>query len=83
MPGFTATLLVCLIATPIDQCDTRTAVGIVSRHVDNELYCASGWQELAAHLAEGQDIGTRTYVRTLCRRSTGTAEQDASADPAN
>jgi hypothetical protein len=69
MDGFTAILLICLIGTPVDQCDEASAVDVLSHHVSNELQCASGWQELAASLGEAQDFGTRTYARTLCRRA--------------
>ena len=70
MNEFVATLLVCLLGTPVDQCDEASAVDVLSHLVTNELQCAVGWQELAAQIAEGQDIGTVTYVRTLCRRKT-------------
>ena len=69
MDGFTATLLICLLGTPADQCDEASAVDVLSHHVANELQCAHGWQEMAARLAEAHDIGARTYVRTVCRPS--------------
>lgn len=78
MDGFTATLLICLVGTPVDQCDAHSAVDVLSHHVANELQCASGWQELAAQLGELQDIGMRTYARTLCRRTNRKLTQ---ADP--
>lgn len=69
MPGFQAIILVCLATTPIDACDENTAVEIQSRHVDNEMKCAMGWQDVIARSAQARDIGAQTYVRTLCRRS--------------
>lgn len=75
MNEFTAILLICLLGTPVDRCNEATAVDVLSHGVSNEMQCAFGWQELAAHLAEGQDIGTATYVRTLCRRTQHAAVQ--------
>ncbi len=69
MDGFTATLLVCLIGTPVDQCDGASAVDVLSHHVENEMQCVHGWQETSARMTEAHDIGSRTYVRTQCRRS--------------
>ena len=69
MDGFTATLLICLLSTPVDRCDETSAVDVLSHHVANEMQCAHGWQEMAARMAEAHDIGDRTYVRTICRRS--------------
>ena len=68
MDGFTATLLICLLGTPVDACNEASAVDVLSHRVSNELQCASGWQEMAARLGEAHDIGSRTYARTLCRR---------------
>lgn len=68
MAGFAAIVLVCLKTVQPDQCTEANAVDVLSTHVDNELGCAAGWQEMMARMAGGQDIGPRTYLRTICRR---------------
>lgn len=69
MPGFQAIILVCLATTPVDACDENTAVEMQSRHVDNEMKCVMGWQDVIARSAQAGDVGGQTYVRTLCRKS--------------
>lgn len=69
MPGFQAIILVCLAAIPADSCDEQTAVEVLSKHVDNELSCVIGWQDVIARSAQASDVGGQTYVRTLCRKS--------------
>ena len=69
MDGFQAVILICLASVPVEQCNEQTAVDVLSKHVDNELGCASGWEDVIARSAQAYDIGRDAYVRTLCRRS--------------
>ena len=68
MNGFAAIVLVCLNTVPSDQCSEANAVDVLSTHVANELGCWIGWQEMMARMAGAHDIGSLTYVRTVCRR---------------
>ena len=69
MDGFQAVILICLASVPVEQCNEQTAVDVLSKHVDNELGCSSGWEDVIARSAQAYDIGRDAYVRTLCRRS--------------
>ncbi len=82
MDSFAAIILICLSATPADQCTEKTAVDVMSERVDNELGCASGWQEVIGRSALRDEIGKTAYVKTLCRREqavTGKAALSARA----
>ena len=69
MPGFQAIILVCLASVPAEACNETTATEVHSKHVDNELSCVMGWQDVIARSAQSTDVGEQTYVRTLCRKS--------------
>ncbi len=69
MTGFQAIILVCLNTVPSDQCTEATATEVLSKHVETELGCASGWQEVIGRSAQAYEIGHDAYVRTICRRS--------------
>ncbi len=69
MPGFQAIILVCLASIPSDACSESTATEVLSKHVDNELACSTGWQDVIARSAQAAEVGAKTYVRTLCRKS--------------
>ncbi len=69
MPGFQAIILVCLASVPADACNESTATEVLSKHVDNELNCVTGWQDVIARSAQAREVGAETYVRTLCRKS--------------
>lgn len=69
MDGFAAIVLICLKSVSIEACDENTAVDVRSIHVENELRCAFGWQEIIARTDLGAEIGTTSYLKTLCRRS--------------
>ena len=69
MNGFQAIILVCMAAMPPDQCTEETASTVLSKHVDNELGCFSGWQDVIARSAQAYTVGRDVYVRTLCRRT--------------
>ena len=69
MTGFQAIILVCLNSVPSDRCTEETATDILSKHVETELGCASGWQEVIGRSAQAYEIGRDSYVRTICRRS--------------
>jgi hypothetical protein len=68
MTEFVAIILICLNAVPVEQCDERSAADVMSTVVDNELGCASGWQDVIARSPLGREVGTLAYVRTICRR---------------
>jgi hypothetical protein len=69
MNGFQANILICLNSIPSDQCTEETATDVMSKHVETELGCASGWQEVIGRSAQAYEIGRDVYVRTICRRS--------------
>jgi len=69
MTGFQAIILICLNSVPSDQCTEATATDVLSKHVETELGCASGWQEVIGRSAQAHEIGRDVYVRTICRRS--------------
>lgn len=69
MTGFQAIILICLSSIPADRCTEATATEVLSKHVETELGCFSGWQDVIARSAQAEGIGRDTYVRTLCRRS--------------
>lgn len=69
MNGFQAIILICLASVPSEQCTEQTAVEVLSKHVESELGCASGWQDVIARSAQAYDIGREVYLRTVCRRS--------------
>ena len=66
--GFAAILLVCLTTLPQQQCDETTAIELRSIVVDNELGCATGWQELLARAPDRPPGEPPTYLKTVCRR---------------
>ena len=66
--SFAAIVLVCLAATPRQDCDEATAIEVRSIRVDSELQCATGWQEIIARAGGGESVGAGTYLKTLCRR---------------
>jgi len=68
MTEFVAIILICLNSVAIEQCDERTAADVMSTVVENELGCASGWQDVIARSPLGREVGTTAYVRTICRR---------------
>jgi len=69
MTGFQAIILICLNSVPSDRCDEATATDVLSKHVETELGCATGWQDVIARSAQASEIGRDAYVRTICRRS--------------
>jgi hypothetical protein len=69
MTGFQAIILICLAAMPSDRCTEQTAVTVLSKHVDSELGCFSGWQDVIARSAQADGVGRDVYVRTICRES--------------
>lgn len=74
MDEFVAVILICLNSVPADQCDEKTALDVMSTVVENELGCASGWQEVIGRSALRAEIGKTAYVRTICRRGTSDAK---------
>lgn len=68
MPGFQAIILVCLVTTPVNACNENTAVDMMSTYVANELKCTIGWEDVIARGAQSREVGTQTYVRTICRK---------------
>jgi hypothetical protein len=68
MDAFAAIVLVCLRAVAPAACDEGNAVDVLSTRVANELSCTMGWQEVIARSALGTEVGSQTYLKTLCRR---------------
>jgi hypothetical protein len=73
MTGFVALVLICQIAVPQEACTEETARDVMSIHVESELGCTSGWQDVIARSAFAQDIGKTAYVKTICRRASDKA----------
>ncbi|GGF01436.1 hypothetical protein GCM10011611_03710 [Aliidongia dinghuensis] len=68
MNEFVAVILICLNTVAIDRCTEETAADVMSTVVQNELGCATGWQDVVARSPLGKEVGTTAYVRTICRR---------------
>jgi len=68
MDGFAAIVLVCLKSVAPAACDEANAVDVLSTRVGNEIGCTLGWQEVIARSALGAEVGSETYLKTLCRR---------------
>lgn len=68
MTGFSAIVLICLASTPREACGDDNAVVFRSVHVNNELGCTSGWQEIIARSALKESLANGNYLKTLCRR---------------
>ena len=68
MNGFAAIVLICLATTQQQDCDESNALVLRSIHVNNELGCSSGWQEIIARGGLQQSLTNGNYVKTLCRR---------------
>lgn len=68
MDAFAAIVLVCLKAVAPAVCDEANAVDVLSTRVGNELGCTMGWQEMIARSPLGDEVGSQTYLKTLCRR---------------
>jgi hypothetical protein len=71
MSGFAAIVLVCLVGTPVQDCDENKALVLRSTHVNNELGCSSGWQEIIARGGLQESLKGGNYIKTLCRREKG------------
>jgi hypothetical protein len=70
MQEFVAVILICLNSVPASECDEKSALDVMSTVVENELGCATGWQDVIARSALRAEIGKTAYVRTICRRGT-------------
>ena len=68
MYGFQAIVLICLAATQAPQCDETNAIVTRAVHVDNELGCNNGWQEIIARGGLRESLRDGAYLKTLCRR---------------
>jgi hypothetical protein len=68
MDAFAAIVLVCLKTTAPAACDEANAVDVLSTRVRNEIACTVGWQEVIARSPLGEEVGSETYLKTLCRR---------------
>ncbi len=71
MNGFQAVVLICLATTQTPDCDESNAIVSRSVHVDNELGCTSGWQEIIARGGLRESLKDGAYLKTLCRREKG------------
>jgi hypothetical protein len=78
MSFFTAVVLVCqLSTTPAGVCDESNAIDVISTHVESELGCSLGWQEIIARGALKEGLDKDLYVKTLCRRSLQASNETA------
>ena len=68
MDTFVGVILVCLNSVAPEACTEETAVDVMSKDVDSELGCLSGWQEVIGRSSLREGVGTASYVRTICRR---------------
>ena len=66
--GFQAIVLICLAGTPTQDCAEANAVVYQSIHVDNELGCSTGWEEIIARGGLKESLAGGNYIKTLCRR---------------
>lgn len=71
MNGFEAIVLICLASTPTPDCGPDVAIVTRAVHVDNELGCTNGWQEIIARGGLKESLKDGSYLKTLCRRSRG------------
>lgn len=71
MNGFAAIILICLASTPVQDCAENNAIVLRSTHVNNELGCSSGWEEIIARDALRESLTNGAYIKTLCRREKG------------
>ncbi len=67
MAGFVAIALICQVSLAPADCTEATAQDVMSVRVDSELGCTTGWQDVVARSAFAKDIGTTSYLKTLCR----------------
>lgn len=68
MNGFQAIVLICLSTTPQPECDETNAIVSRSTHVNNELGCTSGWQEIVARGGLKESLANGNYLKTMCKR---------------
>jgi hypothetical protein len=68
MTGFQAIVLICLATSPREACDETNAIVSRSVHVENELGCTSGWQEIIARGGLQESLKGGNYLKTLCKR---------------
>ena len=71
MHGFAAIVLICLGSTSVQDCDENNAIVLKSIHVNNELGCSTGWQEIIARGGLKESLKDGAYIKTLCRREKG------------
>jgi hypothetical protein len=74
MDTFIGVILICLNSVTPEACTEETAVDVMSKDVDSELGCLSGWQEVIGRSPLREGVGTTSYVRTICRRLHSGAE---------
>ena len=67
MSAYSAIVLICQIAVAPSECTEATAVDVIARHVDSELACTRGWQEIVARGGLKEGMGDHFYVKTLCQ----------------
>jgi hypothetical protein len=69
MSGFIAVVMICQLSVPRESCTEQTARDVMSIHVESELGCNTGWQDVIARSAFADDVGKTAYIKTECRRS--------------
>ncbi len=74
MEEFVAIALICRMSLAPSECTEATAQDVMSVRVHSELGCITGWQDVVARSALAKDIGTTSYLKTLCRRTAPATE---------
>ncbi|MDQ0467131.1 hypothetical protein [Labrys wisconsinensis] len=70
MGSYFAIVLICASTLARDACNEKTAADVLSIKVASELACTQGWQEIVARSALNQQLGSTSYLKTVCRRVT-------------
>jgi len=68
MGSYLAIVLICASTLAQDACNEKTAADVLSIKVSSELACTQGWQEVIARSALNQQLGSASYLKTICRR---------------
>jgi hypothetical protein len=68
MSSYIAIVLICAASQGQDACTERTAIDAMSTKVRSEVACTMGWQEIIARSALRHELGSTTYLKTVCRR---------------
>lgn len=67
MTAYSAIVLICQLSVAPSECTETNAVDVIARHVQSELACTQGWQEIIARGGLKEGLGDQFYVKTLCQ----------------